>query len=138
FAEVFALAQNGDPCEPRLESVENELFIECARIVFGHAPFLVVIGDVKRVLAGPGAANKRFAQPRFAFLAFFFSLRLALFFFLPAFSLPPLFAFPARLAFFAARRAARSLSLTAAAPPAARAALRAALPSSCGCSVASI
>src|ERR1700760_1354877 len=49
FPEVLALAQNRDPGEPRLESVEDQLLIERARIVFRHAPFLVVIGDVKRI-----------------------------------------------------------------------------------------
>src|SRR5262249_60177234 len=37
-------------------AVEDELLIERAVVVFGHAPFLVVIGDVERVLLGPGTA----------------------------------------------------------------------------------
>src|SRR5262249_34437772 len=55
-AEVVALAQDGDPGQPGLEAVENELFEQRAVVVFRHAPFLVVIGDVERVLLGPGTA----------------------------------------------------------------------------------
>ena len=73
FAEVLALAQDRDPGEPRLKPVEDQLFVERARIVFRHAPFFVVIGDVERVLAGPGAADCAVAQRRSAF--FFILLR---------------------------------------------------------------
>ena len=55
-AEVVALAQDGDPGQPGLEAVEHELFVERAVVVFRHAPFLVVIGDVERVLLRPRAA----------------------------------------------------------------------------------
>src|SRR5262249_40931523 len=55
-AEILALAQDGDPGPSGLEAVEDELLIERAVIVFGHAPFLVVIGDAERVLLEPGAA----------------------------------------------------------------------------------
>src|SRR6266446_4411719 len=54
--DLLALAQDGDPGEPGLEAVEDELLEERAIVVLGHAPFLVVIGDVERVLLGPGAA----------------------------------------------------------------------------------
>src|SRR5262249_39228362 len=54
-AEIVALAQDGDPGQPGLEAVEDELFEQRAVVVFRHAPFLVVIGDVERVLLGPGA-----------------------------------------------------------------------------------
>ena len=47
-AEIFALAQNGDPRQAGLKAVEHELFVERAVVVFRHAPFLVVIGDVER------------------------------------------------------------------------------------------
>src|ERR1700678_4582048 len=56
FAEILALAQNGDPGKPGLETVQHQLLIQRAAVIFGHAPFLIVIGDVKRVFAGPGAA----------------------------------------------------------------------------------
>src|SRR5262249_41456497 len=55
-AEILALAQDSDPGQSGLEAVEDELLIERAVVVFGHAPFLVVIGDVERVLLGPGTA----------------------------------------------------------------------------------
>src|SRR5947209_17106468 len=52
----FALAQDGDPGEPGLETVEDQLLVERTRVPLGHAPFLVVIGDVERVVRRPGAA----------------------------------------------------------------------------------
>ena len=55
-AEIVALAQDGDPRQPGLEAVEHQLLVERAVVVFRHAPFLVVIGDVERVLLRPGAA----------------------------------------------------------------------------------
>src|SRR5579864_6862945 len=55
-AEIIALAQDGDPGEAGLEAVENELLEKRAVVVLRHAPFLVVIGDVERILPGPGAA----------------------------------------------------------------------------------
>src|SRR6516164_9568363 len=57
-AKILALAQNRDPGEAGLETVEHELFIERAIVVFGHAPFLVVIGDIERVVLRPGAAQE--------------------------------------------------------------------------------
>src|SRR6266481_5940746 len=42
-AEIVAFAQDGDPGQPGLEAVENELLVERAVVVFRHAPFLVVI-----------------------------------------------------------------------------------------------
>ena len=55
-AEGRALAQDRDPGEPRLEAVEHELLEQRPVVVFGHAPFLVVIGDIERIGARPGAA----------------------------------------------------------------------------------
>ena len=43
--------------EARLEAVEDQFFVERAVVVFGHAPFFVVIGDVELVFARPGAAG---------------------------------------------------------------------------------
>ena len=57
-AEILALAQDGDPGEPGLEAVEHELLVERAVVVFRHAPFGVVIGDIERVVLRPGAAMK--------------------------------------------------------------------------------
>src|SRR5207249_4678535 len=57
-AEIFALAQDGDPGQPGLKTVEHELFVERAVVEFRHAPFLIVIGDVERILLRPGAARE--------------------------------------------------------------------------------
>ncbi len=48
-AEIVALAQDSDPRQAGLEAVEDQLFEQRAVVPFGHAPFLVVIGDVERV-----------------------------------------------------------------------------------------
>ena len=57
-AEIVALAQDRDPREPRLEAVENELLEQRAVVALRHAPLLVVIGDVERILFGPGTTSK--------------------------------------------------------------------------------
>src|SRR6202021_543316 len=54
-AEIFAPAQDRDPGQPGLETVEYQLFIQRAVVIFRHAPFGVVIGHIKRVFAGPWA-----------------------------------------------------------------------------------
>src|SRR5581483_2113731 len=55
-AEIVAFAQDRDPRQPGLESVEDQLFEEGAVVVLRHAPFLVVVGDVQGVLLRPRAA----------------------------------------------------------------------------------
>ena len=57
-AEIVALAQDGDPRQAGLETVEHEFFVERAVVVFRHAPFLVVIGDVERIVLGPRTAHE--------------------------------------------------------------------------------
>ena len=57
-AEIFALAQDGDPRQAGLETVEHEFFVERAVVVFRHAPFLIVIGDVERIVLGPWATHQ--------------------------------------------------------------------------------
>src|SRR5262245_1433808 len=57
-AEILALAQDGDPGQAGLEAVEHELLVERAVVVFRHAPFFVVIGDVERILSRPRAAGE--------------------------------------------------------------------------------
>jgi hypothetical protein len=52
-----ALAEDGDPTEAGLGAVEDELGEELAVVVFGDAPFVVVVGEVEGVGAGPGAAG---------------------------------------------------------------------------------
>src|SRR5262249_61953421 len=44
------------PRQAGLKAVEHEFLIKRAVAVVGHAPFVVVIGDVKRVEPGPRAA----------------------------------------------------------------------------------
>src|SRR5581483_2368974 len=56
FAEIFPLAQDSDPGEAGLETVQHQFFIKRPAVIFRHAPLFVVIGDIERVFAGPGAA----------------------------------------------------------------------------------
>src|ERR1019366_1574216 len=58
-AEILALAQNGDPRQAGLEAVEHKLFVERAVVELGHAPFLVVIREVKRVVFRPRTTYER-------------------------------------------------------------------------------
>ncbi len=55
--EMIALAQDRDPRQPGLKAVEDQLLVERAVVEFRHAPFGVVIGDVKRIFARPRAAG---------------------------------------------------------------------------------
>src|SRR5262249_24333193 len=57
-AEILALAQDGDPGEAGLKAVEHELLVERAVVELRHAPFLVVIGDVERILLGTRTAQQ--------------------------------------------------------------------------------
>ena len=57
-AEGRALAQDRDPGQARLERVEDELLEQRAVVVFGRSPFLVVIGEIERIGAGPRAAHE--------------------------------------------------------------------------------
>jgi len=55
-AKARALAQDREPGKPRLEAVEDELLEDRPIVPFGHAPFLIVIGDIERVEARPRTA----------------------------------------------------------------------------------
>ena len=55
-AERLALAQDRDPGKSRLETIEDEFFEQGAVVPFRHAPLLVMIGDIERIGARPGAA----------------------------------------------------------------------------------
>ena len=55
-AEGFPFPEDGDPGKPRLEPVEHELLVKCPVVALGHAPFLIVIGDIERIGARPRAA----------------------------------------------------------------------------------
>ena len=57
-AEGVALAQDRDPRKAGLEPVEDQFLEQCATIELRHAPFLVVVGDIERVCAWPGAAHQ--------------------------------------------------------------------------------
>jgi hypothetical protein len=57
-AERLALAQDRDPRQASLKAVQNELFKQGPRIALRYAPFLVMIGDVNRVLSRPRAASE--------------------------------------------------------------------------------
>ena len=46
FAEVFALTENRDPGKPGLKPVEDQLLEKRPVVIFGNAPFLVVIGNL--------------------------------------------------------------------------------------------
>src|ERR1700731_3996103 len=53
LSEIVAFAQNRDPRQSGLKTVEDEFFIERAVVIFRHAPFGVVIGHIKRVFTRP-------------------------------------------------------------------------------------
>jgi hypothetical protein len=54
-SEGLAFAQDGDPGEPRLEAVEDQLLPERPATAFRHAPFGVVVGDVEGIVTAPSA-----------------------------------------------------------------------------------
>ena len=56
-AKRLSFAQNGDPGQARLESVQHQFFEQGARAALRPAPFLVVIGDIERVDAAPGTSG---------------------------------------------------------------------------------
>ena len=57
FAETFAPPQDRDPGKTGLKTVEDEFLEERPVVVLRHTPFLVVIGEIERVSAGPDAAR---------------------------------------------------------------------------------
>jgi hypothetical protein len=58
LSEILALAQDRDPRQSGLETVEHQFFIQRAVVIFRHAPFGVVIGHIERVFAGPRAPRQ--------------------------------------------------------------------------------
>jgi hypothetical protein len=52
-AEIVALAQDRDPRQSGLETVQDQFFVQRAVVIFRHAPFGVVIVHIERVFAGP-------------------------------------------------------------------------------------
>ena len=61
-AVVLALAQDGEPAQPGLRAFENQKLEQRAVVVHRHAPLLVVIGEVERVVGDPSAAALARAQ----------------------------------------------------------------------------
>ena len=57
-AKIVAFAQDRNPRQPGLETVEDQFFEQSAGVEFRHAPFVVVIGDVERIVARPGTAHQ--------------------------------------------------------------------------------
>ncbi len=55
--KALALAQDREPGQPRLEALEAKPFVEAALVQHWPAPFLVVVGDVRRVVAAPAAPD---------------------------------------------------------------------------------
>ena len=56
-AEVVALPEDRDPGQTGLKALEDQHLEQRALVAQRHAPFLVVIGDVERIAAGPAAAH---------------------------------------------------------------------------------
>lgn len=55
-AEGVALAQDRDPGKTGLKTIEDQLLKERAVVPFGDAPFLVMINDIKGIMARPRTA----------------------------------------------------------------------------------
>src|SRR6185312_4049421 len=94
LAEVLAFSEDRDPRKPGLKPVQHEFLVKRPVVIFGNAPFLIVICDVERVGPGPRAPLD------------VCHLRRAFFFFFAAF-------LASFLAFFAGRFAALALALRA-------------------------
>ena len=56
-AERLALAEDDEPAQPRLESLEADLLEEPAPVTYGHSPFAVVVAAVERIAVAPEAAD---------------------------------------------------------------------------------
>ena len=54
----LALLQDGVPAQSRLRALENQHLEEPAVVANRHAPLLVVVGDVERVVVHPAAARR--------------------------------------------------------------------------------
>jgi hypothetical protein len=61
-AKALALAQDRQPAEPGLETLETQSLVEPALIADGATPLLVVVGDVERVGRRPAADELYFSR----------------------------------------------------------------------------
>ena len=62
--EPVALAEDGQPRQARLESLERELLVERAIVERRPAPFVVVVVAIERIAVGPPAARPRWSRCR--------------------------------------------------------------------------
>ena len=53
---IFPFTQDGDPAQPGLGAIQDELGIKQLIIIYGYAPFFIMILDKERVGARPAAA----------------------------------------------------------------------------------
>src|SRR6266567_537545 len=60
LAEGIALAEDDDPGQAGLKSLQHEHFPKGAAVVLRDAPLLIVVGTVERVVSGPGTTNDLF------------------------------------------------------------------------------
>src|SRR6056297_797870 len=56
LTKTVSLAQNSDPTQTGLIPFEDQLFPKCAAVIFGHAPLVIVIGVIERIITGPATA----------------------------------------------------------------------------------
>src|SRR5438445_12307602 len=64
--EVVALAQDDNPAQPRLEALQGQHLEDLSIVMDRHAPFLVVILTVQRILPTPPAP--RLTCHRFSYI----------------------------------------------------------------------
>jgi len=62
LAVTLALLQHGDPRQAGLEGFEQQQFEQHLGVALRHAPFLIVVGDIQRVVGAPRAAWHRAFQ----------------------------------------------------------------------------
>jgi len=53
---ILALAQDREPAQTGLSALETEHLEQSRVVVQGQAPFLVMVGDIERILGAPRAA----------------------------------------------------------------------------------
>ena len=61
---MLTLLQDGDPGESSLRAFEDELFEELSVVTHGYAPFVIMIGDIQRIVSAPEATRLRLGHVR--------------------------------------------------------------------------